>query len=78
MRALTNTERTLSSRGLLSFSSLTSLSQSATTAAFGCATSATDGALLPAASGSHTIHTIGAAVAILLYLLPIAATPEGR
>ena len=77
MRALTNTECTLSSRDLLSFSSLASLSQSATAAGFAC-TSATDGALLPAASGAHAIHTVGAAVAILLYLLAIAATPEGR
>ena len=77
MRALTNNERTLSSLYVSWFSSLASLSQSATSAGFACATPATDVALLATASGAHAIHTVGAAVTILLDLGAIAATSEG-
>ena len=76
MRALPNIE----SLGgcLLSFSSSASLSNSAATGGSRCATPGTDASLLPTASGANAIHTVGAAGAILLYLLPIAATPKCR
>jgi len=77
MHALTHNERTLSSLCVSWFSLLASLSQSATTAGFACATPATDVALLATASGAHAIHTVGAAVTILLDLGAIAATSEG-